>query len=109
MKFPEMADEEETMEGDEPESVEEMAMEKATPGAEAAEAVADDMSIMLPEGTKDGDTFEVIAKAKIKDGRLMFESLDGQQTKGASEDADESDAMAEETLRQAVKAGGLRG
>ena len=120
MKFPEMAEEEdeeampaeeETMEGDEPESAEEKAMEMETPGAEAAEA----MSIPLPEGfqppegTKDGDAFEIITKAKIKDGRLMFESFDGQPTKGASEDSDESDAMAEETLRQAVKAGGLRG
>ena len=122
MKFPEMAEEEdeeampaeeETMEGDEPESAEEkaMEMEMETPGAEAAEA----MSIPLPEGfqppegTKDGDAFEIITKAKIKDGRLMFESFDGQPTKGASEDSDESDAMAEETLRQAVKAGGLRG
>ena len=120
MKFPEMAEEEdeevmpaeeEAMEGDEPESAEEKAMEMETPGAEAAEA----MSIPLPEGfqppegTKDGDTFEIITKAKVKDGRLMFESFDGQPTKGASEDSDESDAMAEETLRQAVKAGGLRG
>lgn len=101
-------------EEDEPESAEEMAMEKVTPGAEAAE-VASDMSIALPEGfqppegTKDGDTFEIITKAKIKDGRLVFESFDGQPTSPESEDQDESDAMAEETLRQAVRAGGLRG
>lgn len=101
-------------EEDEPESAEEMAMEKVTPGAEAAE-VASDMSIALPEGfqppegTKDGDTFEIITKAKIKDGRLVFESFDGQPTSPESEDPDESDAMAEETLRQAVRAGGLRG
>lgn len=115
MKFPEMAEEEEIIE-DEPESAEEKALEAATPGAEAAEAAAaDGMSIVLPEGfqppqgTKDGDTFEVITKAKIKDGRLVFESFDGQPVGSESEDPDESDAMAEETLRQAVKAGGLRG
>lgn len=113
--FPEMMeeDDEEVMrpEGDEPETVEEKVMEKVTPGAEAAEA----MSIPLPEGfqppegTKDGDTFEIITKAKIKNGRLMFESFDGQATKSESEDMNESDAAAEEALRQAMKTEGLRG
>lgn len=109
MNFPAMAEED-----DEPESAEEMAMEKVTPGAEAAE-VASDMSIALPEGfqppegTKDGDTFEVITKAKIVDGRLVFESFDGQPTAPESDNSDESDAKAEDTLRQAMKDGGLRG
>lgn len=115
-------------EDDEPESAEEMALEKVTPGAEEAESEQPEnggesgnekpehgMSIPLPEGfqppqgTKDGDTFEVITKAKIKDGRLVFESFDGQPVGSGSEDPDESDVAAEETLRQAVKAGGLRG
>lgn len=100
-EFPEMME-------DEPESAEEAAMEMVTPGAEAAE-VATDMSIMLPEGfqppegTKDGDTFEVIAKAKVVDGRMVFESFDGQPTKTDSEESGESDAAAEEALRTAMK------
>ena len=77
----------------------------------------DSMSIPLPEGfkppegTKDGDTFEVIAKAKVMDGRLVFESFDGQKTEpdGDEETADESDAAAESALSQAIKSGGLRG
>lgn len=113
MKFPEMEEEVMVTEegGDEPESTEEKAMELATPGAEAAEA----MSISLPEGfqppegTKDGDTFEVITKAKIMDGRLVFESFDGQPTQSDSENSDESDAAAEMALRDAVKSEGLRG
>ena len=103
-EFPEMME-------DEPESAEEDAMEMATPGAEAAEVaeVATDMSIMLPEGfqppegTKDGDTFEVIANAKVENGRMVFESFDGQPTKTNSEESGESDAVAEEALRQAMK------
>ena len=93
---------------DEPESAEEAAMEMVTPEAEAAE-VATDMSIMLPEGfqppegTKDGDTFEVIAKAMVVDGRMVFESFNGQPTKTDSEESGESDAVAEEALRQAMK------
>lgn len=114
MKFPEMAEDEEVMvaeEGDELETAEEKAMEMASPGAEAAEA----MSILLPEGfqppegTEDGDTFEVITKAKIMDGRLVFESFDGQPVSTSMEDADESDAAAEMALRDAVKSEGLRG
>lgn len=99
-----------------------MAEEEEEPEVEATEVkvaetapASDGMSIPIPagfqppEGTKDGDTFEVIAKAKVMDGRLMFESFDGQQIEAEPETADESDAMAENALRDAMKTGGLRG
>lgn len=67
---------------------------------------AEEMSIPLPSGfevpphARNGETFEVIAKAKVADGRLVFESLDGQ---GIKPDEEDSDEVAENKLRQAVR------
>ena len=74
------------------------------------DGVADsDMSIPLPEGfkapgdAKDGETFEIIAKAKIEDGRIVFESLDGQAPKPKTQTSEESDESAEDELRDAMR------
>lgn len=56
----------------------------------------------VPENAKNGEMFEVITKAKVKDGRLIFESFDGQSTK-PEEGMGDSDEEAETTLRDAVR------
>lgn len=95
-------------EGDESETKKEVMVEKAMP-ENSSMSIPLPKGFQPPEGTKDGATFEVIAKAKIQDGRLMFESLDGQTTETEPESMDESDAAAEEALRDAMKSEGLRG
>jgi hypothetical protein len=77
-------------------------------------SAAPDMSIPLPEGfpmppnVRDGETFEVIAKAKVKDGRLMFESFDGQAAAPGEETEADSYEASENALREAMKTEGYR-
>ena len=44
----------------------------------------------IPQGKKDGDTIEVIAKVRPMGGKLMVESLDGFELSDAEEEAMEA-------------------
>lgn len=90
------------MAGAEEESSEEAMNE--TPVMEKAEEISIPLppGFAVPETAKNGETFEVITKAKVKDGRLIFESFDGQTVK-PEEGLGDSDEEAENTLRDAVR------
>jgi hypothetical protein len=58
----------------------------------------------IPQGKKDGDTIEVIAKVRPMGGKLMVESLDGFELSNAEEEATEETESEDEAVdKEAAK------